>query len=214
MPRSSYEKSEETRARIVDVAYHLFIERGYSATSMRDISRGAGVTVGAIYNHFPTKETLWVEVFITYHPYHQVFPAVKAAQGETIAEFVRSAAKGMIQELFKRPDLLNLMFTEVVEFKASHMLEMYQKLFPEIMGLSNILDGKHGHLRELQKSILVRSFAGLFISYYLVVLLGKNVAGITDDEASLSEMVDLYLFGVLGDDDPARLSAGDKRSSS
>lgn len=207
MPRSSNEKSEETRARILDVSYQLFIERGYNATSMREISQHAGVTVGAIYNHFATKEDIWLEVFATRHPYHEVFPVIKAAQGETIADVMHSAASGLVRELLKRPDLLNLMFIEIVEFKSRHITDFYREILPEIFGLSNILKGKRGRLRDIPMNILVRSFAGLFFSYYITGLLGNNLAGISTDEDSLRQVVDLYLFGVLAEDDPARNQA-------
>lgn len=206
MPRSSVEKSEQTRERIVDAAYRLFIERGYSATSMRDISLGAGVTVGAIYNHFATKEAIWLEVLTTRHPYHEIFPVLKAAQGETIAAVVRSAASGLVQELLKRPDLLNLMFIEIVEFNARHIPDLYQSILPEIFSIGAILKGKRGRLRQIPMNILVRSFAGLFFSYYITGLLAHDLGGITNDEASLSQVVDLYLFGVLAEDDPERLA--------
>ncbi len=211
MPRSSYEKSEETRARIEEAAYRLFVEHGYSATSMRDISQSAGVTVGAIYNHFPTKEAIWLEVFTTRHPYHQIFPVLKAAEGETIAEVLRSAAKGLVQELLKRPDLLNLMFIEIVEFNARHIPDLYQNILPELSGMVNILKGKRGHLRNIPMNILVRSFAGLFFSYYITGLLANNLGGITNDEDSLSQVVDLYLFGVLAEDDEVRIQSQARR---
>jgi AcrR family transcriptional regulator len=207
MPRSSREKSEDTRARIVEAAYHLFVERGYSATSMREISQRAVVTVGAIYNHFATKEAIWLEVVTTRHPYHEIFPVLRAAQGETLAEVVRSAASGLVGELLKRPDLLNLMFIEIVEFKGQHIPDLYRGIFSEMDQIDGIFQGKRGHFRDIPMPVLVRSFAGLFFSYYITGLLAKDLGGITTDEATLSKIVDLYLFGVLADDDPARNEA-------
>ena len=208
MPRSSYEKSEETRARIVETAYRLFIERGYNAASMREIGQRAGVTVGAIYNHFPTKEAIWLEVITTRHPYHEIFPVLRAAQGETIADVVRSAARGLVHELLKRPDLLNLMFTEIVEFNGRHIPNLYQGILPEMFTITGIFAGKRGRLRDIPMPILVRSFAGLFFSYYITGLLAAGLAGITTDEASLSQVVDLYLYGVLAEDDETRGGLG------
>lgn len=207
MPRSSNEKSEETRTRIREVSYHLFIERGYNATSMREISQKAGVTVGAIYNHFATKEAIWMEVIAAHHPYHEVFPVIRAAQGESMADIVRSAASGLIHELLKRSDLLNLMFIEIVEFNSCHIPDLYREMLPEIFGVADILKDKHGRLRDIPMNILVRSFLGLFFSFYITGLLGRGLVGITNDEESLRQVVDLYLFGVLADDDPARKEA-------
>jgi AcrR family transcriptional regulator len=55
-------KSAGTRKRLLDVAARLFIERGYSAVSMRDIAAAAVLTKGAVYGHFRSKGQLLVEV--------------------------------------------------------------------------------------------------------------------------------------------------------
>ena len=48
----------DTRQRILDAATELFIERGYEATSLREIAERVGVTKAALYYHFPGKEDL------------------------------------------------------------------------------------------------------------------------------------------------------------
>ena len=58
-------KAEATRARLLDVAAEVFVERGYAAVSLRDIAVAAGVTKGAIYGHFRSKGQLLVEVIRT-----------------------------------------------------------------------------------------------------------------------------------------------------
>ena len=57
-------KGEATQARILDAAYSLFMEQGYHGTSMRQIVERAGVTTGGVYNHFASKEEIWVAVFL------------------------------------------------------------------------------------------------------------------------------------------------------
>jgi AcrR family transcriptional regulator len=204
MPRSSREKSEETYNTILEAAYRLFLECGYHGTSMRDVSQSAGLTVGAIYNHFPTKEDLWIEVILTKHPYREIFPLLRAAEGKTYTDLVRSAANSLVQELVKRPDLLNLMFIEIVEFKGSHVPILFEQIFPEAVQLRGILDIRHGHLRDIPIGTLLRSFVGLFFSYYVTGVLMNNQGGVTIDAQSLNQFVDLYLYGLLADDDPTR----------
>lgn len=53
-----------TRDTILDAAEQLFSERGFEATSTRDIVKAAGVNLGAINYHFGTKERLGVEVYV------------------------------------------------------------------------------------------------------------------------------------------------------
>jgi AcrR family transcriptional regulator len=53
---------DQTRWRILAAAAERFANHGYAATSIRDIAREVGVTVGAIYVHFPSKGRLLVAV--------------------------------------------------------------------------------------------------------------------------------------------------------
>jgi AcrR family transcriptional regulator len=50
--------ASETKDRILDVAERLFADRGYPATSLRDITAEAGVNLASVNYHFGTKEAL------------------------------------------------------------------------------------------------------------------------------------------------------------
>jgi AcrR family transcriptional regulator len=56
------QRGEETRSHILDVAGELFAEHGYAATSVADICSRAGVTKGAFYHHFESKQTVFLEL--------------------------------------------------------------------------------------------------------------------------------------------------------
>ena len=51
-------RGDALRDQILDVALEMFSERGYFRTSIHDIRRAAGVSIGAIYHHFQNKEML------------------------------------------------------------------------------------------------------------------------------------------------------------
>ncbi|MGI8922300.1 MAG: TetR/AcrR family transcriptional regulator [Solirubrobacteraceae bacterium] len=57
MPRPSQEH------KILDAALHCFAQRGYDGTRVKDIAECAGVTGGAIYRHYPSKEALARELY-------------------------------------------------------------------------------------------------------------------------------------------------------
>jgi AcrR family transcriptional regulator len=63
--RRSAEEARATRAALIELAADLFAERGYVQTSIRDISRRASVTSGAIYGHFRNKAELLAEAINT-----------------------------------------------------------------------------------------------------------------------------------------------------
>ena len=49
---------DDTRARILKAALHLFAEHGFAGTSTREISERLGFTKAALYYHFRTKDDL------------------------------------------------------------------------------------------------------------------------------------------------------------
>jgi AcrR family transcriptional regulator len=54
------QRSEETRGRITEAAIKLFSERGFDASSVDDICAEAGVSKGAFYHHFESKQALFL----------------------------------------------------------------------------------------------------------------------------------------------------------
>lgn len=52
----------ERRLEILEAAALLFGERGYAATSMRDIARRVGLLGGSLYHHIRSKEELFAEI--------------------------------------------------------------------------------------------------------------------------------------------------------
>ena len=56
--------NEERRERVLNVAAELIVHYGYDKTTVSDIAREAGISKGAIYLHFDSKEALF-EALIT-----------------------------------------------------------------------------------------------------------------------------------------------------
>jgi len=56
-------KAELTSKYIVETVAPLFNQKGYAATSMRDITEATGLTKGAIYGNFENKEGLAIAAF-------------------------------------------------------------------------------------------------------------------------------------------------------
>lgn len=60
------EHKPEIRARIVKCARQLFNRRGFTEVSIDDVMAAAGLTRGGFYNHFKTKEDLFIETLNAY----------------------------------------------------------------------------------------------------------------------------------------------------
>ena len=61
MPRSGERGGPQTRARILEVANRLFLERGFDAVTVAEVAREAGVSSVTVFNHFATKEDLFLD---------------------------------------------------------------------------------------------------------------------------------------------------------
>ena len=54
--------AEQRRRQLLDVALDIFAERGFHSTSMDEVAIAAGVTKPVLYQHFPSKRALYVEL--------------------------------------------------------------------------------------------------------------------------------------------------------
>ncbi|UCH57769.1 MAG: helix-turn-helix transcriptional regulator, partial [Candidatus Bathyarchaeota archaeon] len=61
-PRTTEDRWKETHNRIMDSAERLFATKGFNGTSMNDIVKESGLSKGAIYGHFESKERLFLSL--------------------------------------------------------------------------------------------------------------------------------------------------------
>jgi len=81
VPKVSAEHEQRRRQQILDAALACFSRRGYHATSMEDIVREAGLSVGALYTYFPSKEELFLALADT-HAEHTLRRLERVMAGE------------------------------------------------------------------------------------------------------------------------------------
>jgi AcrR family transcriptional regulator len=190
-------KGERTSRAIIDAAYDLIVERGYAATSMRQIADKAGLALGSIYNHFPSKEEVFVAVIQERHPLLQIVPLLNAVEGETVETFARNAARTLIAELGHHPEFLNLLLIEIVEFKGEHVPVVFEKMFPMIEQLAQRLSNLQGDMREIPQFVLARAFLGMFFSFFITELLLNRTLFAESQIDALDHFVDIFLHGIL-----------------
>ena len=63
MPATSAKRQPSRWPALLDAAAAQFAERGYHATSMRDLAAASAMTAGAIYFHVPSKQALLLAVY-------------------------------------------------------------------------------------------------------------------------------------------------------
>ena len=62
MPKVVPEYKEEAKARILETATEMFLKNGFKKTKMTEIARRLGVSKGALYQYFSSKDELLMEV--------------------------------------------------------------------------------------------------------------------------------------------------------
>jgi AcrR family transcriptional regulator len=102
--------SEETRRQILDTALALFRERGFEETTIRDIAGRAGLSLGAAYYYFKSKEAL-VGAYYDYVQHEHLARAREAfSAGGNLRDRLRAALHTKIDIMQKDRRLLRALF--------------------------------------------------------------------------------------------------------
>ena len=102
--------SEETRRQILDTALALFRERGLEQTTIRDIAARAGLSLGAAYYYFKSKEAI-VGAYYDYVQQEHLTRAREAfARGGDLRDRVRAALHTKIDIMQADRRLLRALF--------------------------------------------------------------------------------------------------------
>ena len=138
MARNKY--PEETVERILDAAQRLFLEKGYDQTTIQDIvDQLGGLTKGAVYHHFKSKEEILNAVGDRMFQQNNPFEAVRGRTDlnglQKLREAIRLnqsdsvAASVTLQSLpiIRNPRLL----AEMIESNRRTLTPYYQMLLEE-----------------------------------------------------------------------------------
>ncbi len=86
-----------TRARIERAAVELFRSRGVDAVTTREIASASGVSEGALYRHFPGKESLAETIFFAIHARLAQEVAAAAAGAQGIDDIARAIVAAYVR---------------------------------------------------------------------------------------------------------------------
>jgi AcrR family transcriptional regulator len=142
MPYRTTERTEarraETRRQITTAARELIAEGGYVAAQVAAVADRAGVAVGTVYRHFPSKSDLFAEVFreASQHEVDAMREAIEATSGRAshrmavgIDTFARRALRGrrLAWALLVEP------VDPAVEAERLHFRHSYRDLMAEVI---------------------------------------------------------------------------------
>ncbi|MET8296981.1 TetR/AcrR family transcriptional regulator [Streptomyces sp. NPDC001272] len=110
--------------RLLAVATRLFAERGYDRTSVQEIVEAAGVTKGALYHYFGSKDDLLHEVYARMLRLQQQRLDAVAGSGSPVEERLRAAAADVVVTTIENLD------DAMIFFRSMHQLspEKYKQV--------------------------------------------------------------------------------------
>lgn len=103
-------RTERRRAQVLRAALACFIERGYTSSTMEDIRRASGVSIGSIYHHFGSKEELAVALHRAYLQRWWALSEQVIRPGRNARSVTRDLVVSYLRWVEEEPGLIRFMF--------------------------------------------------------------------------------------------------------
>jgi AcrR family transcriptional regulator len=188
-------RAEARPDEVLDAALDLFIEKGFAATRVEDIAKRAGISKGAVYLYFASKEKI-LEGIVRRAVVPIADSALAFIEGyEGDPRIVITMVLKMLGTKLSEPRLLaipQLVFREVLGFPELadvYRREVLDKVIPVVEGL--IRRGvDQGYLRAVDPELTIRSIIGPIMLHVAMM----EVFGITTkDGFAVEKLIDNHL---------------------
>lgn len=151
MPRVSAEHKAQVRARLVDAAIDCLEERGYDGVTTREVFERAGLSAGALYHYFSSKDDLMAaaaeRIFST-----DMGGAFTAVAEDPAGTDSVSLISGVLARLFggtgSQTLLPHLRVRTITDARLRDALLAYDRLLVDAMGSLNEQAKREGLLRS------------------------------------------------------------------
>ncbi|HIP41567.1 MAG TPA: TetR/AcrR family transcriptional regulator [Campylobacterales bacterium] len=189
----SQSAKEKTKAKILESAVDLIIEKGFKSASMREMAKNAGVSNPTIYNYFPTKEKiLYAYVEQKHKETAQILQGIEDFNTYTLREQLQTLIETEL-ELYLEDREFILQISDMVFHSSGLKLEsLYSnnKIFTDIIQdmLEIAIEAK-----EIPKPPLEEHLPRLFWDYYIMV-----VAYWVKDDSEMFENTTQFIDHSLG----------------
>ena len=206
MPKLSEAAIKRKKDQIEEAARELFIRQGFHATSMRDIAKDAGVSLGNLYNYYETKDSIFESIVAKYLEVidERLREMISSIDEPLEPESLRRLGEMAGELVNEHADFWLLMYIDVLEFQNRHFRKMFDGLsdrFRKVFGAKFEAAEKRGDLRTGVEAGSVFTAAYMqFFNYFLVEkLFGGNLhLGLSDDQA-LNSLTKIFAYGTLSE---------------
>jgi TetR/AcrR family transcriptional regulator, cholesterol catabolism regulator len=196
-PRSA-ERYERRREEIVDIAAHVFAERGYHATSIDDLSEATGLQRGGLYHYIGGKQELLIRIHERFIEPLLANAREIAARDEPPDVELRLLAQALAQDIADYRDQVTVFLHEWRIIEDAPEWKDIRRARKEFEGIvtSCLARGVHqGVFRSIDERTTMRGFLGM-INYTYQWL---NPRGRISPTAVADTFVDIFLRGILVD---------------
>lgn len=191
-------RAEESRAKILEAARHLFARKGFEGTNMREIAQEVGVTHTLIRYHFGSKEQLWKDVVTDM--YRRLDQEISS---EDIGRLNYGSLEGT-REFFRRyvrycarnPEQIRIMIHESMvggerlDWMVSYILKSHKTLAPFLREQM-----KRGEVPEV---FLVSWFYAVSSLCQLPFALSNTIERLYGVDMTSEDAIDAHIDAVLG----------------
>ena len=202
LPEISPDRPDDTQLRIEAAALELFTTQGFHGTNIRDIAEKAGVSQGAIYTYYSSKEALFEKLVKTYRACMNAFH--RRAVMLLIEPFSRDGLKLLAMAIrsmvYDDAQHWLLLFIDILEFKNRHFADMYRDV-PGAMRqlLRPVLDkvaDQPGWCGQDPAFALAAIYL-FFFAYFVVErhMHGNQHLGVAEEDA-IERLIDLLSTGM------------------
>jgi len=202
--RTQAAKSEASTQKVLKAALSLFSRQGYRATSMRQLARRSSLSVGNLYHHFGSKETIFQRLIDQYWevlldpdlPLNRIFAAARFPDDlEEMAVAIEKVVSANSQSIL-------LIYIDVIEFKGKHIRTFYQQMTDRFRSAyaDRIAEMKRkGEVAEGVDPLVAVMLATRWFFYYFTVekCFGVPMHMGLEPKQAVEEFAKVLRFGLL-----------------
>lgn len=197
MVRITPEEFQSRRDEILASATRVFARKGCAQATMQDVAADAGLSVGAIYRYYPSKDDLVQAVFERISESTRALFARATERADTPADMLRSAGWAIEQRFREAPTREEtILFMEAILAEARREADApvgARQLREAYLFLTERLFRQAQEQGVLDPGVDARGMALLFVSLMVGIHVLSLELGDGLDMRKLPEMVDLML---------------------
>jgi AcrR family transcriptional regulator len=193
--KTKAEQALMRRNQIIDTALKLFAEKGFSNTTIKDISEAAGTSLGLMYHYFAGKDELLVAIFERHSFLEPLRKMLTINRNKPVREVLYSLTCNFYDLLTSKKELVNIVFNEM---RINSSFNMTWAIIPGegIKLISDFLSANiaSGNLKPHNTEVAARSMMYTVIMHFIA----QDVFPATgiSTRQYFKQTVDIFLDGI------------------